>query len=187
MKVSRCCYYSWLNNPEHIRNTEENYLIEKITSIFQVGRGSYGSRRIKKVLLKKRIIVSRRREIRLMKEAELICKNKRKFKATTDSKHSKPVAPNLLLRKFTVNEPNRCYVGDINCIPTNEGWVYLATVIDLYSRKIVGWSTSNNLKAELVNNTLLMAIWIRKPANRLIWHTDRGSQYVLDSHLRIIK
>lgn len=122
-----------------------------------------------------------------MKEAKLSCKTKRKFKATTDSKHNKPVAPNLLDRNFAVNQPNRCYVGDITYIPTDEGWLYLATVIDLFSRKIVDWSMSNNMKAELVNKALLMAIWTRKPAAGLMWHTDRGSQYVADSHLQIIK
>lgn len=187
MKLSRSCYYQWLSAPESIRSNEDNYLIEKIKPIFQISRSSYGSRRIRRTLLNDGIVVSRRRVIRLMKEAELICKTKRKFKATTDSKHNKPVASNLLARNFTVNEPNRYYVGDITYIPTNEGWLYLATVIDLYSRKIVGWSMSNNMKAELVNKALLMAIWTRKPANGLIWHTDRGSQYVSDSHLRIIQ
>jgi putative transposase len=187
MKVSRSSYYQWLNDPESIRNTVDNYLIEKIESVFQVSRNSYGSRRIRRKLLNEGIVISRRRVIRLMKEAELVCKTKRKFKATTDSKHNKPVAPNLLARNFTVNKPNRCYVGDITYIPTNEGWLYLATVIDLYSRKIVGWSMSNNMKAELVNKALLMAIWTRKPGSGLIWHTDRGSQYVSDSHIKIIK
>jgi transposase InsO family protein len=100
---------------------------------------------------------------------------------------TKPVAPNLLDRNFTTAAPNLCYVGDITYISTGEGWLYLATVIDLYSRKIVGWSMSNNMKAELVNNALLMAIFSRKPAKGLIWHTDRGSQYVADSHLKIIQ
>lgn len=187
MKVSRSGYYEWLNNPESKKEQEDKYLTEKIKLIFQVSRNSYGSRRIRRKLLNEGIITSRHRVIRLMKEAELICKTKRKFKATTDSKHSKPVALNLLERNFTVDQPNHCYVGDITYIPTDEGWLYLATVIDLYSRKIVGWSMSNNMKAELVNKALLMAIWTRRPASGLIWHTDRGSQYVSDSHLGIIK
>jgi transposase InsO family protein len=122
-----------------------------------------------------------------MKEANLICKTGRKFKATTDSKHNKPIAPNLLAREFNVRAPNRYYVGDITYVATEEGWLYLATVIDLYSRKVVGWSMSNRMKAELVNNALLMAIWQRKPAKGLIWHTDQGSQYASDSHRQIIK
>ena len=90
-------------------------------------------------------------------------------------------------RKFKVDQANRYYVGDITYVPTDEGWLYLATVIDLYSRKIVGWSMSSSMKAELVNDALLMAIWARKPAKGLVWHTDRGSQYASDSHLEIIK
>lgn len=187
MKVSRSSYYDWLNNPGSNKVKEDKELIEMIKPIFQKGRNTYGSRRIKKQLALANAIVSRRRIVRLMEEAKLICKTKRKFKATTDSKHNKLIAPNLLERKFNVDQPNRYYVGDITYIPTDEGWLYLATVIDLYSRKIVGWSMSSYMKAELVNDALLMAIWARKPARGLVWHTDRGSQYASDSHLKIIK
>lgn len=158
--------------------------MDRIKSIFQISRRSYGSRRI---LLNEGVIISRRRVIRLMKSAYLICKTKRKFKATTDSKHNKAVAPNLLLINFTINKPNRCYVGDIIYTPTNEGWLYLATVIDLYSRKVFGWSIDNNMKAELVNKSLLMTIWTRKPDSGLIRHTHSGSQYVSGSYLKIIR
>ena len=106
---------------------------------------------------------------------------------TTDSKHNKPIAPNLLKRKFTVLEANRYYVGDITYIHTQEGWLYLAVVIDLFSRKIVGWSMDNRMKAKLVNDALLMALWKRKPNKGLVWHTDRGSQYASDSHRAILK
>lgn len=122
-----------------------------------------------------------------MREANLVCKTKRKFKATTDSNHNKPVAPNLLERKFKGSAANCYWVGDISYIPTGEGWLYLATVIDLFSRKIIGWSMDSNMRADLVNNALLMAIWQRKPSKGLIWHTDRGKQYCADSHLKIIK
>lgn len=187
MKVSRSSYYEWLNNPGCNRERQDEELVLKIKAIFEEGRGNYGSRSIKKKLARVGKIVSRRRIIRLMKEASLVCKSKRKFKATTDSKHNRPIAPNLLDRKFNVDQPNHCWVGDITYVPTEEGWLYLATVIDLYSRKVIGWSMSNNIRAELVNNALLMAIWQRKPAKGLIWHTDRGSQYAADSHLKIIK
>ena len=187
MKVSRSSYYEWLDNPGSEKANQDKELIEMIKPIFDKGRKTYGSRRIKKSLAQNNVIVSRRRIVRLMAEANLICKTKRKFKATTDSKHNKPIAPNLLARKFTVSQPNRYYVGDITYIPTDEGWLYLATVIDLYSRKIVGWSMSSNMKAELVNDALLMALWKRKPTKGLVWHTDRGSQYASDSHLKIIK
>ena len=98
-----------------------------------------------------------------------------------------PVAPNLLERKFKVVAANRYWVGDITYVATEEGWLYLATVLDLFSRKIVGWSMSSRLKADLVNNAMLMAIWQRKPPKGLVWHTDRGSQYCSESHLKLIK
>ena len=158
-----------------------------IKQVFEEGRSTYGSRRIKKRLAQKKVAVSRNRITRLMKESSLVCKTKRKFKATTDSKHNKQVSPNLLARKFNVLQANSYWVGDITYVPTEEGWLYLATVIDLYSRKVVGWSMSNNMKAELVNKALLMAIWQRKPLEGLVWHTDRGSQYAADIHRAIIK
>jgi putative transposase len=98
-----------------------------------------------------------------------------------------PVADNLLDRQFTVQEPNQAYVGDIAYIHTREGWLYLAVVIDLYSRQVVGWSMDGNMRAKLVNDALLMAIWKRKPDKGLLWHTDRGSQYASDSHRKPLK
>lgn len=187
IKVSRSSYYEWLNYPECNRTKQDQELIVLINSIFKESRGNYGSRSIKKKLERQGKLISRRRVIRLMREANLVCKTKRKFKATTDSNHKLPIAPNLLNRQFKVNKPNSYYVGDITYIPTNEGWLYLATVIDLYSRRVVGWSMDDNMKAELVNKALLMAIWQRKPPKGLVWHTDRGSQYVSNSHLKIIQ
>ena len=186
MKVSRSSYYQWLDNSGCLRVKEDEELSVMIKGIFREGRGSYGARRIKKRLGRQGILISRRRISRLMHESNLVCKTKRKFKATTDSRHNKPVAPNLLARKFSVVKANRYWVGDITYVPTEEGWLYLATVIDLYSRRVVGWAMSSYLKAELVNRVLLMAIWQRKPAKGLIWHTDRGSQYASDSHVKIL-
>lgn len=118
---------------------------------------------------------------------DLRVQTKRKFKATTDSKHDKPVAPNLLEREFNVTTPNSVYVGDITYIPTREGWLYLAVVIDLCSRAVVGWSMDSRMKADLVNDAMLMAIWKRKPAKGLIFHSDRGSQYASDSYRKTLK
>lgn len=187
MKVSRSGYYQWLGSPETEREQEDKALIELIKPIFKEGRSTYGTRRIKKKLSEQHKHVSRRRIGRLMASAGLSCKTKRPFKATTDSKHTKLISPNLLERKFNVTEQNRCFVGDITYIPTEEGWLYLAVVIDLFSRKIVGWSMGDRINAGLVNDALLMAIWKRKPAKGLIWHTDRGSQYASDSHRDILK
>ena len=121
-----------------------------------------------------------------MKKAKLFSKTKRKFKVTTDSKHNLPIAPNLLARDFNPAAANTSWCGDIIYIHTSEGWLYLAVVIDLYSRKVVGWSMNDNMKASLVNDALSMAIWSRKPGKGLIWHTDRGSQYASDSHRLLI-
>jgi putative transposase len=123
----------------------------------------------------------------LMAAAGLYCKTKRRFKATTDSKHNNPISPNLLSRQFTVLNPDKYWVGDITYVPTKEGWLYLATVIDLYSRQIVGWSMADHMKAKLVNDALTMALFQRKPKRGLIWHSDRGSQYASTSHREILK
>jgi transposase InsO family protein len=109
--------------------------------------------------------------------ADVKAKQKKKFKVTTDSKHNLPVAPNLLDREFTVKEPNRVYVGDITYIWTQEGWLYLAIVLDLFSRQVVGWSMNQRMTKDLVKDALRMAYWRRKPAPGAIFHSDRGSQY----------
>ena len=105
---------------------------------------------------------------------------------TTDSKHDQPIAPNLLKREFNADKPNQKYVGDITYIWTQQGWLYLAVVIDLFSRKVVGWSMNKTMTASLVNEALLVAIWHRKPGAGLMWHTDRGSQYASGSHRAIL-
>ncbi len=130
--------------------------------------------------------MSRRRIIRLMKKAGLYCKTRKKFRATTDSSHNKPIADNLLERQFNVTEPDRYFVGDITYIATDEGWLYLAVVIDLFSRMVIGWSMDKTMKTQLVNDALFMAIWKRKPSKGLVWHTDRGSQYASDSHRKLL-
>jgi transposase InsO family protein len=186
LSVSRSAYYDWLAHRPTAREQEDAELIEIIRDLFKQGRENYGTRCLKKALLKKGWHVSRRRIARLMRQAGLACKTKRKFKATTDSKHSLPIAPNLLDRQFHAAQPNQKYVGDITYIHTQEGWLYLAVVIDLFSRQVVGWSMSERMQAKLVNDALLMAIWKRKPGKGLIWHTDRGSQYASDSHRALL-
>ena len=143
--VSTSSYYGWLKRRESARDKSNNELTEKIKLLFEDSRNNYGTRRLKAALAKQGFIVSRRRIGRLMKQAELSCKTKRKFKVTTDSKHNFPIAPNLLAREFTVEQADRCYVGDITYIWTNEGWLYLAMVIDLFSRQVVGWSMQSQV------------------------------------------
>lgn len=187
LHVSRSAYYDWLHARPSQAKKEDMLLMEEIKVIFNNGRGNYGVRRIKRGLKNKGLQVSKRRIGRLLKQLGLCCKTKRKFKATTDSKHDFPVAPNLLERQFSPTQPNRFYAGDITYIPTDEGWLYLAVVIDLYSRNIVGWSMGDNMKTKLVNDALLMALWQRKPARGLVWHTDRGRQYASAHHRAILQ
>jgi putative transposase len=186
LSVSRSAYYDWLEHSPTALEKEDAELIEIIKDLFKNSRENYGTRRLKKDLRKKGWHISRRRIARLMRMAGLACKTKRKFKATTDSKHGLPVAPNLLDRQFSAAQPNQKYMGDITYIHTQQGWLYLAVVIDLYSRQVVGWSMSKCMQAKLVNDALLMAIWKRKPGKGLIWHTDRGSQYASDSHRALL-
>lgn len=185
--VCRSSYYDWLNAPLAPSKLEKQRLMEQIKMIFNESRKTYGTRRIQCVLAKGNIQISRRRIKQLMNEQGLVVKTKKKFKATTDSKHKLPISDNLLDRNFSPELPNQCYVGDITYVHTEEGWLYLAVVIDLFSRQIVGWAMDKHMRTELVNNALLMAIWKRKPAHGLLWHTDRGSQYASDSHRALLK
>lgn len=122
-----------------------------------------------------------------MKDLNLKVKIKRRYKNTTDSNHNLPIAPNILDRDFYASNKDEKYVGDITYISTGEGWLYLATVIDLYSRKVVGWSMDDTMKVSLVNNALNMALRHRTPKKGLIWHTDRGSQYASYSHKDLLE
>lgn len=187
MSVSRSAYYAWTKATETRKATCDKELKAVITAAFTQNRAVYGTRRLKEVLKKQGHRASRRRIGRIMQEAQLRCKTKRRFKATTNSKHNLPVAPNQLDRQFNVNKPDQAYVGDITYIHTQQGWLYLAVVIDLYSRQVVGWSMAEHMRATLVNDALIMAIWKRKPAKDLLWHTDRGSQYASDSHRKLLK
>jgi len=187
MQVSRSAYYAWWHRIQTRGEKDDIELTGVIQEIFKKSRATYGTRRLQKSLLNRDRTVSRRRIGRLMREAELACKTKREFKATTNSQHDLPIAPNQLDRQFTVSQPNQAYVGDITYIHTQEGWLYLAVVIDLYSRQVVGWSMAEHMRAKLVNDALLMAIWQRKPAKGLLWHSDRGSQYASESHRALLK
>jgi putative transposase len=187
MRISRSAYYAWLQRGQTTGEKEDAELTGIIQSVFKKSRATYGTRRIKKELGDRNRLVSRRRIGRLMRAADLACKTKRKFKATTNSRHDQPIAPNLLDRQFTVEQPNQVYAGDITYIYTQEGWLYLAVVIDLFSRQVVGWSMAEHMRAKLVNDALLMAVWKHKPAKGLLWHTDRGSQYASESHRTLLR
>jgi len=177
MRVARSCYYEWLNRPLSKQQEEDLVLGEEIKKSFKESRCTYGHRRIKKELRGKGFKTSNDRVRRLMKELNLVPVQARKFKATTNSKHSLPVAPNLLKKNFKADEPCQKYVGDITYIHTDDGWLYLAAVIDLFSRKVVGWALGERMTKQLVINAMNQAINHEKPAEGLIFHSDRGSQY----------
>ncbi len=180
--VNRSSYYHWIKAGCIIKKVDRK-LNELIKSIFIFGRHNYGTRPIQDKLLELYgLKVSRKRISIIMKDLNLKVKMKRRYKNTTDSNHNLPIAPNLLNRDFYASNPDEKYVGDITYISTGEGWLYLATVIDLYSRKVVGWSMADNMKVSLVNDALSMAINHRNPPKGLLWHTDRGSQYASYSH-----
>jgi putative transposase len=186
LDVSRSGYYDWLTRAPSAHAQKDQVLSERIRVHFEANRRVYGTRRLKACLADEGEHVSRRRIGRLMAQQDLQVKTRRKFKVTTDSHHGQAVAPHVLERHFDVNEPDTAYVGDITYIWTAQGWLYLAVVIDLFSRAVVGWSMSPWLQADLVTNALQMALDRRQPKAGLLMHTDRGSQYVADRYLHLM-
>jgi len=177
LSVSRSGYYVWRKKPASKRKQANAKLLEKIRAVHRESREAYGSPRIYQALKEQGIPCSESRVARLMREDGLRAKMKRRFKATTNSKHDLPIAPNLLNRDFSPAEPNQVYAGDITYIWTTEGWLYLAVVIDLFSRSVVGWAMDKRMTRQLVMNALTMAVQRRRPPSGVIFHSDRGSQY----------
>jgi transposase InsO family protein len=186
LEVSRSGYYEWRSRPPRAQAQADQQLQAKVQHYFAQGRGTYGTRRIKYLLAQEGLQVSRRRIGRLLAQVGLRCKTRRRCKAPTAAGQAQTVAPNQLNREFTVQEPDTVYVGDITYLPTGEGWLYLAVVLDLCSRAVVGWSMADHMRAELVNQALSMALGRRQPAAGLIMHTDRGSQYGADSYRQLL-
>ena len=187
MQVSRSGYYAWRRRGKSLRQRENDRLIPIVKAAHKKSKGTYGARRIAEEIKAHGKACGRGRAGTLMKLADVAAKQKKKFKATTDSKHNLPVASNLLNRQFEVKEPDRVYVSDITYIWTGEGWLYLAVILDLFSRQIVGWSLSTRMTRKLIMNALLMAIWRRRPDPGLIFHSDRGSQYCSTDFQKMLK
>jgi len=185
--VSRSGYYQWLKRKPSLRDRKDELLKQEILKIYHQGRGNYGSPRIHRDLLKIGISCGRKRVERLMKELGIRAKHKKKYKVTTDSWHHYPVAENLLNRNFNPSGPNQCWVADISYIYTREGWLYLAAVMDLYSRKLIGWAMGKRLTKDLVIKALKMAIGNRRPDTGLLMHSDRGSQYASYEYQKLLK
>ena len=176
--VSRCNYYSAVRRKEHIEpDPQHDELIEWVQKVADASDFTYGVRRMKRALNSLGYPVGKQRTRALMKEADVSVRRRRKYKVTTNSDHQQPVFDNVLSRDFDAQKPDQAYVSDITYIWTQEGWLYLAVVIDLFSRKVVGWSMSSRMNAQLVCDALTMALWQRKPKAGLIHHSDRGSQY----------
>ena len=187
MQVSRSGYYNWRKGVRSSRQKENEKLIPIVRAAHKESKGTYGARRIAIEVEAHGSSCGRFKAGTLMKLAGVTAKQKKKFKATTDSKHNLPVAPNLLNRQFEVKEPDQVYVSDITYIWTSEGWLYLAVILDLFSRQIVGWSLNNRMTRKLIMDALRMAIWRRRPAPGLIFHSDRGSQYCSKDFQEMLK
>lgn len=176
--VSRSGYHKWRGRPQMTaRKRSDEVLMSRITQVHRTSRGTYGSPRVHRALRRQNHRVSRKRVERLMRESGLFSRRKKKFKQTTDSRHGLPVAPNVLEQVFEAKKPNEAWVTDITYVWTQEGWLYLAAILDLYSRKVVGWSMSDSLATPLVVSALSMALGMRKPTEELLHHSDRGCQY----------
>ncbi|KGJ89501.1 hypothetical protein ND16A_2093 [Thalassotalea sp. ND16A] len=182
-------YYSFQkrNCDRYKPDPEKEEMLRWVKDIAKFSDNTYGARRMKRVLNALSFPVSRRKAQALMQEAGVWVRYKRKFKSTTNSDHKKPVYENELAQQFDVEKPNQAWVQDITYVWTNEGWLYLAVVIDLYSRKVVGWSMSSRMKAQLVCDALHMAIWQRQPKPGLIVHSDQGIQYASKAYRKLIK
>ena len=177
MQVGRGGYYAWLKRPLSAREVANRDLAEKIQTTFEETKQTYGSPRLTEELKDQGIACSENRVARLMRMLGLRVTRPRRFVVTTDSNHKLPVAENLLDRQFEVDQPNRAWTSDISYVWTSEGWLYLAVIIDLFSRRVVGWAMGTTLERSLVLSALEMALSGRSPGSGLLCHSDRGSQY----------
>jgi putative transposase len=177
LKVSRSGYYRWRHSSEGLRAREDRKLLEEIRAIFEKSGGRYGSPRVYRELKAQGVGCSKHRVERLMRKAGLQARRRRSFKVTTRSTADHPVAPNRLDRRFSASDLNQVWAGDITYLETREGWLYLAVLLDLCSRRVVGWACSDRITRDLVLSALNQALRARRPPRGLLHHSDRGSQY----------
>lgn len=185
--IERSGYYAWCKRKPSKRQQSNEALDKKIIPIFNAHKNRYGAPRITDELNESGEICSKNRVARRLKHLGLKAKGKKKFKVTTDSAHNLPVAPNLLDRDFTAQAPNLKWCGDISYVWTDEGWMYLAVVIDLYSRAVIGWSIQSTMSRQLVCDALMMALWRRGFPRGVLFHSDRGSQYCSSDYQVMLK
>jgi putative transposase len=177
LDVSRSGYYAWQGRPASTRAQDDDELVVAIKAAHELGRGNYGSPRVHRALQKNGKRVGRKRVARLMRREGIVAKRRKKFRITTDSKHADPIAANILNREFNTTQPNTAWVTDVTYVWTHQGWLYLAAILDLCSRRVVGWATSANNDRELALEALERATTSRRPHPGLLHHSDRGSVY----------
>lgn len=175
--VSQSGYFAWKDRPASRRQRENMVLLAHVRSAFSLSNGTYGSPRMTRELQDEGFAVGRRRTARLMQENGLQARQRRRFKHTTDSHHSWPVAPNIIDQDFAAARPDEKWGADISYVWTREGWLYLAVVMDLFARRVVGWAVGDRLHRDLAMAALRKALLMRRPSAGLIHHSDRGSQY----------
>jgi len=185
--VSRSGYYDWLDRPLSSRSQENQLLNTKVIEAFKTGRFVYGYRRVHAELRAQGEPCSRNRIARLMRQNQLKVKTKKRFRVTTDSKHHNPVYENILARKFEAKAPNERLVCDITYVETQEGWLFLAVILDLFSRRVIGWAMDARMTTELVEKALWMAIKHRGSKTSTLIHSDRGSQYASKSYQTLLR
>jgi transposase InsO family protein len=188
MEVSTSGFYDYVgrvqSGPE---NQQEQELVLRVKAIHERTGGVYGSRRLSRELQAEGFEVGRYRARSLMRKAGIEVRHKKRFRVTTDSRHDHPVAPNRLDRRFKVTAPNTVWGSDITYLWTNEGWMYLAVVVDLFSRRVVGWALADHMRVELASNALRMALGRRQSPPGLIHHSDRGSQYAGQEYQALLR
>jgi transposase InsO family protein len=187
LKVARSGYYAWLTRPECERARVDKQLAVEVRSAFEESKGRYGSPRLHAELRAKGRRVGRHRIARVMRAQQLQARKRRRFVTTTNSAHQQPVAPNLVQRNFEASAPNQVWAGDVTFIDTAEGWLYLAVLVDLFSRRLVGWATSERNDEALTLKALRMAIDQRSPPRGLIHHTDRGTTYASTEYQDLLR
>ena len=188
LKVSRAGYYAWLGRPESPRAAHQARVVERIRQVHRDSRGVYGSPRVYRALKAEGVACCENTVAGLMRRAGVRAATSRRFVVrTTDSRHGHAVAGNTLGRRFEPGEVDKVWVGDITYIATAEGWLYLAAVLDLGSRKVVGWATADHLRSELVERALLNALEHRRPPGPVLHHSDRGVQYACDDYRELLR
>ena len=185
--VSRSGFHAWRNRRQSPRARADAHLAVQVAAVHKRSRKAYGSPRVHAELRARGVRVGKKRVARLMREKGLQARRKRRFRKTTDSKHSHPIAPNLVARQFVVAAPNRVWVTDVTAIWTLEGWLYLAVMLDLYSRRVVAWATSANNDACLALDALRAGLRARRPAAGLVHHSDRGSPYASADYRAVLR